>query len=336
MAAPAESGDLVEVEPARWDALLARLGVTDVYYARGYVETAALLADGAPTFLHLAGRDGDVIFPCLVRSDPADVVTPYGYGGPLGAGREPPYDGFGAAYAAWCARRGVVSSFVTYHPLAANQAAAEATRFRALPLHGTVAWPLAEGDLLERMHRHHRRLVRRARAHGLELDVCVAPPELGEFVAVYEETMRRAGAAGFYFFGEEYWRRLAAAVPLVRIDVRDAGELAASVLGMGAPPWLHYHLGASTDAGRRSGASHLALLGLAEWGVEHGYEVLHLGGGVGGRDDSLFEYKLRFAPGGRVDAAVGKAVHDEARYAALTGAEHVDWAGFFPAYRAAR
>jgi len=337
LAGPEESGDLIAVEPEDWDDLVRRLGVTDVYYSRGYVETAALLADGAPAFLHLPGRDGDVLFPCLVTSDPADVVTPYGYGGPLGVGREPPLHAFGARYAAWCSRRGVVSSFATYHPLFANQRAAGSTGFHAVPLHGTVAWPLAQGGLLERMHKHHRRLVRRARSHGLEAEAHVAPAELGEFVAVYEQTMRRAQASAFYFFGDAYWRALAADVPLVRIDVRsEAGELAASVLGMGAPPWLHYHLGASTDAGRRSGASHLALLELASWGAEHGFDVLHLGGGVGGRDDPLFAYKLRFAPEGHVGACVGKAVHDRERYAALAGAPGVDWAGFFPAYRAAR
>jgi GNAT acetyltransferase-like protein len=332
----AERDALVEVEPDRWDELVRDLGVSDVYYARGYVESAAALTGGAPAYLHLPGRDGHVLFCCLVRSDPADVVSPYGYGGPLGVGASPPLDAFAAAYDAWCGRRGVVSSFVTYHPLFANQRAAQATGFHAVPLRGTVAWALGGEDLLPRMHRHHRRLVRRAQAQGLEVSAHPAPDSLDAFAAVYEATMRRAGASPFYFFGAGYWRRLVADVPLVRVDVRADGDLAASVLGMGDPPWLHYHLGGSTDAGRRAGASQLALLGLASWGREQGYDVLHLGGGVGGREDSLFEYKLRFAPEGRVDVAVGKAVHDLGRYEALAGAAGVDWDGFFPAYRAAR
>ena len=105
---------------------------------------------------------------------------------------------------------------------------------------------------------------------------------------------------------------------------------------MGEAPWLHYHLGGSVDGAGRSGASHLALLGLAEWGREHGYSLLHLGGGVGGREDTLLEYKLRFAPDGLRPAAVGKALHDPAAYTELTGSTEVDWAGFFPAYRASR
>jgi hypothetical protein len=315
----------VEVAPARWDALLGELGLTDVYASRGFVAASAPLAGGEPLLLH----DGErLAFPLLLRSDPADVVTPYGYGGPLGT----PRPDFPAAYAAWCAERGVVSSFVVLHPLYRNAAPG----FRATELGGTIAWPLGVPDLVGAMHKHHRRVVRRALAAGAELAVERDPADLTEFVAAYEQTMRRNGAAPFYFFPPAYWEALRRGVRLVRVAVRREGELLASVLGMGEPPWLHYHLGAGTEAGRGTGASHLALLGLAQWGAEHGYELLHLGGGVGGRADSLLEYKRRFAPDGWVPSRIAKAVHDEPAYLSLARAEAVDWDGFFPAYREPR
>ena len=55
-----------------------------------------------------------------------------------------------------------------------------------------------------------------------------------------------------------------------------------------------------------------------------------------GRADSLYEFKLRFAPEGRAGAWIGKAVHDTAAYLARAGADAVDWDGFFPAYREPR
>ncbi len=327
--------DLVEVEGARWEELVHRLGVEDLYYSRGFVAASAGLVDGTPVLLHLAAPDGDVVFPCLLREDPRDVVTPYGYGGPLGVGPDPPLPAFAAAYAGWCARRSVITTFVVYHPLFANQRHAAQTGLRPAALAGTVAWPLAGPDLLEGMHKHHRRLVRRARAQGLVATVDRSPADLSAFVALYEDTMRRAGAARFYLFPTSYWDALLRDVALVRVDVRDAeGRLLAGVLGAGAPPWLHYHLGGATDAGRGTGASHLALYALACHGRENGYAALHLGGGVGGRADSLLEFKRRFAPGALLDAHVGKAVHDPAAYAELTGTERIDWQGFFPAYRA--
>jgi serine/alanine adding enzyme len=119
----------------------------------------------------------------------------------------------------------------------------------------------------------------------------------------------------------------------VFVDVRRDMELAASVLCLAGSPWLHYHLGGASDEGRRLGASHLALLAAARWGQERGREALHLGGGVGGREDSLFEYKRRFAPGDLVTASVGKAVHDEEAYRRLAGVTEIAYDGYFPAYR---
>ena len=227
----------------------------------------------------------------------------------------------------------MVSSFVVFHPLLANAASPASEGFRRIELAGTVAWPLGREDLLAPMHKHHRRVVRRAQAEGYEVAVEPAPADLAEFAGVYEQTMRRAGAAPFYFFPQSYWDALPAGVKLVRVDVRDQGELLASVLGMGEPPWLHYHLGGATDAARGTGASHLALYSLACWGRDQGYDTLHLGGGVGGRDDSLLEFKLRFAPEGRTGVAIGKAVHDLPGYLRLTGDAAVDWDAFFPGYR---
>jgi serine/alanine adding enzyme len=330
------AAELVELDRRSWDELLRRLGVTDAYYAGGYGEAAALLAEGTPAFLHLAAADGDVVFPCLVRADPCDVVTPYGYGGPLCVGGAGAAAGFRAAYGAWCAARGAVSTFVVHHPLFANHEQANALGLRLGELAGTVGWPLQAPDLEARMHGHHRRLVRRARAAGLTAAVEPAPRDLAAFAALYADAMTRMGAAPFYLFPDPYWEALRCGVRLVVVAVRDRhGGLLAAVLGMGDPPWLHYHLGAAAAAGRGTGASHLALLTLAQWGQANGYDALHLGGGVGGRADSLLDYKRRFAPsGGLLPARVGKAVHDAAAYARLTGSAAIDWDGFFPAYRA--
>ena len=332
-AAVSDGNRLVEVEPARWDAVLAEAGVTDVYYSRGFLAASAVLVDGVPVLLELRSKDGTVLFACLLRRDPPDVVSPYGYGGPMGAGPDPPLERFPAAYAAWCRARGAVSSFVVFHPLTGSAESPASALFHRVPLGATVAWPLSGCDLLDGMHRHHRRLVRRAQAEGLEVTVDPAPTELASFAALYEETMRRLQASQFYFFPPRYWRTLVSGVALVRVDVRQDGRLLASVLGMGTPPWLHYHLGARSEASNRAGASHLALYQLAAWAQAHGFETLHLGGGVGGRPDSLFEFKLRFAPDARVGVAIGKAVHDTERYLRLAGADAVDWDGFFPAYR---
>jgi hypothetical protein len=316
----------VQVDPQEWDGLLHGLGVADVYLLRDYVRASARLDPGRPTFL----RVDDVVFTCIVRDvdGRTDVVTPYGYGGPISAEEE--VGGFWDEYERWCAENGVVTSFIRFHPLFANHRLA-GPRVHVERLAGTVAWRLEGSDPAERMHRHHRRLVRKAEADGVEASVSVAPASLAPFVRLYEETMRRRGAADYYFFAPEYWNVLETDLR-EQVVLFEAGEEAA-LLCLAGDRWLHYHLGASSDEGRARGASHLLFLEAARWGAAAGRTRFHLGGGVGGRADSLFEFKQRFDPGGVLEAAVGKIVHDESAYRELGGDAH-ELAGFFPAYRA--
>jgi Acetyltransferase (GNAT) domain len=327
---------LREVEPEAWDALLDRLGLHDVYLSRGFVEASCVLDGGRPTLFH---DGGDVVFPCSVReipgSDRLDVITPYGYGGP--ASEDAPLEAFWSAYEGWCAEREVVSTFVRFHPLYANHRHAPSA-IRLERLADTVAWSTGgESDPATTLHRHHRRRVRKAERE-LEVIVTRGSGRLDRFTALYEEGMQALGAASFYLFPEEYWQTLAAGLgeSLLQLDGLLDGELVASTLCLASRPWLHYHLGAALEAGRKAGASHALLLEAARWGQANGYELFHLGGGVGGAEDSLWEYKRRFAPGALVEAWIGKGVHDEAAYRELSGGDAVDLAGFFPAYRAYR
>ena len=299
-----------EVAPAEWDAVAPH----DAYLSREYAESAVLLDPGELVLLHAEGT----VFPCVVREldGVRDVTGLYGFGGPVGDER------FYAAYEDWCRERGIVTTFTWFHPRFQNQ---RYSRFHVEPRGGTVAWRL-EGDLFEGLHRHHRRAVRKAEA---ETRVTVAPADLSSFARLYEGTMAEKGATGFYYFPEEYWQSLTGRDWLVLFEAHEEGELRAALLGLASPPWLHYHLGASERTG---GANNLLFLEAARWAQANGYERFHLGGGVGGADDSLLEFKLRFDPGGLVESAVGKAIHDDDAYRRL-GGEGFD--GFFPAYRRA-
>jgi serine/alanine adding enzyme len=305
-----------ELDSASWDEWTGEL---DAYYRRPYVESAALLDGGRPFLVEHEGA----LFAGIERDEPRDVVTPYGYGGPVGG-----EGGFWPAYEEWARERGVVSTFVRFHPLYANQRQAAIHVERLAP---TVAWRLdPERDLLAGLHWKHRNKVRKAENAGASVTVAEG---LGEFVALYEDTMRRVDADDFYFFERAYWETLSRlGDALVRFDAQIDGLVVASALCLATPPWLHYHLSGTTDMGRSTGSSTLVLLEAARWAQERGLERFHLGGGLGGKQDSLHHFKARFDPDGLVEAAVGKAIHDEGAYRRLSGGEN-GYDGFFPAYR---
>jgi serine/alanine adding enzyme len=299
-----------EVASAEWDGL-----ELDAYYRRPYVESAALLDGGRPFLLEHEGA----FFAGIEREGPRDVISPYGYGGPTGPGFWEPYE-------EWARERGVVSTFVRFHPLLENQHGAPIHVEQLAP---TVAWRVEpERDLLAGLHFKHRNKVRKAENAGATV---TQPDGLGEFVELYEDTMRRIDADSFYLFEPAYWERLGE-LPLVRFDAAIDGEVVASALCMASPPWLHYHLSGTTDKGRETGSSTLVLLEAARWAQANGYERFHLGGGLGGKADSLHHFKARFDPEGLVEAAVGKAIHDQNAYRELSGGES-GYEGFFPAYR---
>lgn len=329
---------LVEVAPERWDGLLTDLGLGDVYFRRAYLESARLLGQGSPVFLHLPGSG--VVFPALVREAPdghVDVGTPMGYGGPVASGDAASAAAFLDAYERWCAERRVVATFARFHPVLANQELAEG-RWHVETIGHSIGWRVEGKDpeeVFAGLDAHHRRVVRKARQAGVEVVPGIGADELGGFVDLYRETMRRRDAAAFYYFPDEYWLHLANELrdALLRFDAYEDGELAASILCLAAPPLLHYHLGASSLRGQSLGANHVLFCETGAWAAAQGFSLFHLGGGVGGFEDSLYEFKRRFDPEGRLPATLGKAVHDVDAYRRLAGVAEIDYAGYFPAYR---
>lgn len=332
--------ELAEVAPGEWDALLDRLGLGDVYFRSAYLDSASLLGQGRPVFLQLERSRGAVVFPVLVREGPsghADIGTPMGYGGPLAAGADPPVAAFFSEYESWCDANRVVATFARFHPPLANHRLADG-RWHVEHIGHSIGWRIGRlipDELVGRMDSHHRRVVRKAQREDVRVSVEEGPTDLADFVSLYEETMRRRGASAFYFFPNEYWAQLTGLLGgmLVRADAFVAGKIVASILCFASPPLLHYHLGASSERGQELGANHLLFVETATWAAAHGFERFHLGGGVGGFEDSLYEFKRRFDPGGTLPAYLGKTVHDESAYRALSDGKKIDYSGYFPAYR---
>ena len=318
---------MIEVEASRWDSTLEELGVADAYLLRAYVEASCVLDPGRAVLL----REGDVVFAAIERgipeSDRRDMTTPYGYGGPAGPGDA---KSFSRAYAEWCAERRVVTTFMRFHPLLENVGLAPDGTVKER-LADTATWPL-EGDLEQGMHSMHRRGAKKAEKAGVQVQVNVGPTDLSTFVGLYEAAMKRRDADDYYLFPEQYWTALPGLGDrLVRMDATLDGELVASQLLLATRPWLHYHLGAASDAGFEVGASKLLFLEAARWGKELLFVELHLGSGLGGSEDSLWEFKQRLSPAPGRPFWIGKLVHDEAAYREL-GGSGTD--GFFPVYRA--
>jgi hypothetical protein len=299
-------------------------------------------AEGVTHTLRIESGDGaDLFAPLIVRpicdGPERDAISPYGYPGlipPAGgrtsfryaettttSGGEGGLDPSAIDFSA----TGLVSIFIR-HTLGPPLLSATTER---------NVVQIADPALPPKSRPTDRRQIRRNAEAGYTLALVPGPEtdaaQRAAFLAVYEQTMRRAGAAQSYFFPAPYFDRILEAERtwLALAEAPD-GSIAAASIAAVSDGFLHYYLSGSAD-------SHLsdspmknlvaALVGLsADLGLP-----LNLGGGIA-PGDALEEFKRGFA--NRSEPwHTSEIVCDEERYRQLSAGRHAG--GFFPAYRAA-
>jgi len=170
--------------------------------------------------------------------------------------------------------------------------------------------------------------------NGYELSLVPGPEtsvsQRAGFLAAYEQTMRRTGAAERYFFGPRYFDRILES-PRTWLALAEApdGTIAAASIATASDGYLHYYLSGSADSHLRDSPMKNVLASLIELAGELG-EPLNLGGGIS-RGDRLEEFKRGFA-NRELAWHTSEIVADRGAYDRLSGDRPAD--GFFPAYRA--
>jgi Acetyltransferase (GNAT) domain len=170
---------------------------------------------------------------------------------------------------------------------------------------------------------------------GYELSLIPGPDtshaERAGFLAAYEQTMRRTGAAERYFFGATYFDRILESPRtwLALAYAPDERTIAAASIAAASDGYLHYYLSGSADSHLRDSPMKNVVASLVEHATELGLP-LNLGGGITG-GDRLEEFKRGFA-NRELTWHTSEIVADPATYARLSGGR--DAGDFFPAYRA--
>ena len=316
----------------------------DVYFTPGYGQAECRSA--TENWLGITRYDGLFRLPLVVRpirDGLWDAASPYGYSG---AYADPSLSADDLARA-WShvyevlRERRIVSAFLRHSPLV-PQAPLPTPHITVVRGHPTVAVDVGHLETAwSGLQGRCRTAIRKARNHGVTVDV--GPADLEEllpgsdFRALYEATMQRRAAAGFYFCGDDYYAQLHRALgeDLLLARARNAdGAVLSAALFLRHGALLHYHLSGSGPEAGRVGATNLLLWSAAEHGSPAGVQLLHLGGGTGW-EDPLYRFKASFGPR-RLDYRATGLVIDPAAYDQLTeDAPDGATTTFFPAYRAA-
>jgi len=250
---------------------------------------------------------------------------------------------------------GVVTVFCRFHPLLQNHCWVDelSARGRAvavpaleLTLEGhTVSLDLTLTDkqAWADYRDTHRRHINRARRTGLVCEVDYHFAHLPDFVRLYHNTMRRNLASAEYFHSADSFELMRQKLPsAIFLHVARAGtQVAAAALVSEYQGIVQYLFGGVEDEFLETSPLKLLLESVRQWGRARENRVLHLGGGRGGREDSLFYFKSGFCSR-RHPFYTGRCILDQDLYESLceehqTAARKVGKAvdpHFFPAYRA--
>jgi Acetyltransferase (GNAT) domain len=348
---------VLEVRDPHWRTLVDST-VHDIYHLPEYVRLAALHDGGDPALFVMEEDNRLLLVPLIIRPVPSglgdgrtkhlDAASPYGYPGPLFsppiAGEDPKFVRRStAAFVGALRDHNIVTCFVRLHTLLPSPVE-QFQEFGSVVHHGeTISIDLSlPSELLWRQMRDdHRRDIKKAERIGQIARVDTSWESLDTFIEIYHDTMRRVDASEYYFFSSEYFRTLKEELGdrlnlcVVEID----GEIAAAGTFTEACGIVQYQF-----SGTRSGYMHhhptkTMLHYVTFWAKARDNHIFHLGGGVGGNEDSLFHFKSGFSRL-RHPFYTWRIVADESTYASLTeqllASAHIsaeEAAGFFPAYR---
>lgn len=297
------TGGFIGLDDPRWLKALETLP-HDVYHRPEYVALCAREDGGEPIAFHAEHGGSELLVPLLVRPIPGDgsfidATAPYGYASPLTNAAGPDVDVLLDAFSEACRERGIVSVFLRLHPLLDFPLSA-LNRLGTVVRHGrVVAIDLRKNleQLSKEMKGNHRRSVQTLVEQGF--DVRIDDWSLfGHFIESYYETMKRVSASRSYYFSRQYFdslqKELQPHVHFLAVCA-SSGEFAGGGIFFATSGIMQYHLSATVETYLAAGPSKLMLYEAMRWGQRTGHRVLHLGGGVGGREDSLFQFKARFA-----------------------------------------
>jgi hypothetical protein len=301
--------DFLHPEDQRWSDVLRHVR-HDVYHLPSYTSIASSYEGGQPVAFY--ARDGNdiLLVPLLLRQVPHNITSlgelwdassPYGYPSPLFSrpDRMEACRNLIAVLVQALRDKGLITLFLRMHPLL-NQPLGDWSQVGDLVQHGwTVSIDLQRPleALISETSNNHRRGIRKLSKAGFSA-VLDNWDDYPTFISLYRQTMKRVGARPFYLFEGTYFdqlRELLGSHLHLCSVIAPTGELAAGGLFTEVDGLMEYHLGGSRTDFPGLAPSKMMFDFMRRWGHAQRFLSLHLGGGLGGCKDSLFDFKAGFS-----------------------------------------
>ena len=194
---------------------------------------------------------------------------------------------------------------------------------------------------------HRNKINRCFKKYGLTAKISKFSQGIDIFCQLYAETMARVIAKDIYYsFNCEYFRQMNYAMGdrlYLCLVESTLGEVASAGLYTEYGGIIQAAFGGISNNFVKQSPSILEIDTMRWWAKEQGYQYLHLGGGVGGSEDSVYKFKAGFSKL-RHSFSTLRLIIDQDKYDYLVNLKatinqirvaDLKKSNFFPAYRAA-
>jgi|GEM_PF-1856672 len=287
-------------EATAWQGLLAQFEYSDFYHTFDYVYLESLRINGAPKLVVVNMPSGIVGLIMIFRKIPGenkyfDATAVYGYNGVLTTSALTAADyhlGIAQIKKA-LAQRGCVSFFNRESAFTSQRLpeATEAGNTIAVDLQQSPAayeQALAEG---------HRQEIKSLIKLNYTVTNAHSEKQIADFREIYNQTMQRRNASTQYFFSPNYFKAILKNVhasSVLKMVYHNDQVLAGAIFTTQGPNLNYLFSGSAYNAAPYPVIKLILDQIIRENLQKDKQKYLHLGGGLGGKSDGLFQFKLGF------------------------------------------
>lgn len=327
-----------------WDTYIRCALESDVFHSWHY---HAQNKEGEPFLFIYEEKDFFIAFPLIRRkiknSSFYDLTSVYGYCGPVSdrnfshipaSSRE----NFKLSFTNFMKEENCICVFARLHPFINQHDLLEG--IGGIRDNGSTLYMDLSLSIQEQRMRYNKRLLRdikRLREKDYLIKEVTAQEEIKNFTEMYYENMDRLHASENYYFNEEYFTNLLMADDFENklLLIYHGSELICGALLLISENLIRNHLSATSFKYLNESPSKLLTDEISVIGKKLGKKMFHLGGGVSGKEDSLYQFKRYFSDL-QIKDRLWCYINDESVYNELVSKRENEVnqeSNFFPLYR---
>lgn len=333
---------VISVDSEDWNNIVSNSYLYDFYHTAIYHR---LDEKGEPLLFNISDNKYSISLPLIIRkidnTSWKDATSVYGYAGPVSNFRtdDLPEDIivlFRENLIDYFKKNQIVSVFSRLHPLIAQNEILK-DMGEVLDLNKTVTIDLRETEEIQwqQYRKSNKYEINKLKRGDFITSIATNKEDIDKFIDIYYATMDKVNAEPSYYFTRDYFYNFLnndnfnARLILAKYE----GEVVAGAIFTITGKIMQYHLAGTKQEFAKYTPMKLIIDSARLIGNEVNLNFLHLGGGVGGKDDdSLFKFKSGFS-NYFTQFKVWKFIVDDDVYNDLSKEHHSQNQIFFPLYR---